>query len=89
MSLNTAAKAEIIKTYQKAKNDTGSSEVQIALLSARIEYLTEHLKVHSHDVHTRFGLTKLVSKRRRLLNYLKKSDLKLYRDVIAKLNIRG
>ncbi len=89
MSLNTAAKAEIIKTYQKAKNDTGSSEVQIALLSARIEYLTEHLKVHSHDVHTRYGLTKMVSRRRRLLNYLKKTDMKLYRDVITKLNIRG
>jgi small subunit ribosomal protein S15 len=89
MSLNTAAKAEIVKTYQKAKNDTGSSEVQIALLSARIEYLTEHLKVHTHDVHTRYGLTKLVSKRRRLLNYLKKSDLQLYRQIIAKLNIRG
>lgn len=89
MSLNTAAKAEIIKTYQKAKNDTGSSEVQIALLSARIEYLTEHLKAHSHDVHTRYGLTKLVSKRRRLLAYLKRTDLKLYRELIAKLNIRG
>ena len=87
MSLNTAAKAEIIKTYQKAKNDTGSSEVQIALLSARIEYLTEHLKAHSHDVHTRYGLTRLVSKRRRLLAYLKRTDLKLYRDLIAKLNV--
>lgn len=89
MSLSTAAKEQIIKTHQRAKNDTGSSEVQIALLSARIEYLTEHLKVHVHDVHTRFGLTKLVSQRRRLLNYLKKSDAAGYRALITKLDIRG
>lgn len=89
MSLNTAEKAEIIKTHQRAKNDTGSSEVQIALLSARIEYLTEHLKVHNHDVHTRYGLTRLVSRRRRLLNYLKKVDHKLYRQLIEKLEMRG
>lgn len=89
MSLNTAAKAQIIKTHQRAKNDTGSSEVQIALLTARIEYLTEHLKIHNHDVHTRYGLTKLVSRRRRLLNYLKKVDIKLYRDLIQKLEMRG
>ena len=89
MSLSTAAKEQIIKTHQRATNDTGSSEVQIALLSARIEYLTEHLKTHVHDVHTRFGLTKLVSQRRRLLNYLKKSDMNAYRALIAKLDIRG
>lgn len=89
MSLNTAAKAAIIKTHQRAKNDTGSSEVQIALLSARIEYLTEHLKAHSHDVHTRYGLTRLVSRRRRLLSYLKKTNLSSYRDLITKLDIRG
>lgn len=89
MSLSTAAKEQIIKTHQRAQNDTGSSEVQIALLSARIEYLTEHLKAHVHDVHTRFGLTKLVSQRRRLLNYLKKSDMNTYRSLIAKLDIRG
>jgi small subunit ribosomal protein S15 len=89
MSLSTAAKEQIIKTYQKAKNDTGSSEVQIALLSARIEYLTEHLKTHVHDVHTRFGLTKLVSQRRRLMNYLKKTDIEGYRSLITQLDIRG
>jgi small subunit ribosomal protein S15 len=89
MALTTAAKAQIVKTYQKAKNDTGSSEVQIALLTARIEYLTEHLKANTHDVHTRFGLTKLVSKRRRLLNYLKKVDVTGYRTVVEKLQIRG
>jgi small subunit ribosomal protein S15 len=89
MALNTAAIAQIVKTYQKAQNDTGSSEVQIALLTARIEYLTEHLKANTHDVHTRYGLTKLVSKRRRLLNYLKKTDISAYRALIEKLQIRG
>lgn len=89
MSLSTAAKEQIIKTHQKAEKDTGSSEVQIALLTARIEYLTEHLKTHVHDVHTRFGLTKLVSQRRRLMNYLKKTDMDAYRALIAKLDIRG
>jgi small subunit ribosomal protein S15 len=89
MALNTAAKAQIVKTFQKAQNDTGSSEVQIALLTARIEYLTEHLKANTHDVHTRYGLTRMVSKRRRLLNYLKRTDISAYRAVIEKLQIRG
>lgn len=89
MSLTTAAKAQIVSTHQRGKNDTGSSEVQIALLTSRIEYLTTHLKAHSHDVHTRYGLTRLVSQRRRLMNYLKKSDLKRYQALIEKLNIRG
>lgn len=87
--LNTAAKEQIIKTYQRANKDTGSSEVQIALLTARIEYLTEHLKKHIHDIHTRYGLTKLVSQRRRLLNYYKRVNPTAYRDLIAKLDIRG
>jgi small subunit ribosomal protein S15 len=89
MALTTAAKAQIVKTYQKTQNDTGSSEVQIALLTARIEYLTEHLKKNTHDVHTRYGLTKLVSKRRSLLNYLKRTDLGAYRSFVEKLQIRG
>ncbi len=89
MSLTTAATAQIIKTHQQSKNDTGSSEVQIALLTARIEYLTEHLKIHKHDFHTRYGLTNLVSQRRRLLNYLKRKDLKAYRELIQKLDMRG
>ena len=59
MALNTADKAKIVKTYEHSKNDTGSSEVQIALLTARITYLTEHLKAHKHDFHTRFGLTNI------------------------------
>lgn len=89
MSLTAAAKAQIIKNHQHAQNDTGSSEVQIALLTARIEYLTEHLKAHKHDVHTRYGLTKLVSQRRRLLNYLKRVNLASYIALIQKLEIRG
>ncbi|MCD6039870.1 MAG: rpsO [Gammaproteobacteria bacterium] len=89
MSLTTAATAQIVKTYQRAKADTGSSEVQIALLTARIEGLTEHLKVHKHDCHTRYGLTNLVSQRRRLLNYIKRKNLKLYRELIQKLDMRG
>lgn len=89
MSLTTAATAQIVKTFQRAKNDTGSSEVQIALLSARIEYLTEHLKANKHDFHTQYGLNKLVSQRRKLLSYLKKEDMQRYRDLIQKLDIRG
>jgi len=89
MPLNTAAKAQIIKNFQRAKNDTGSSEVQIAILSARIEYLTEHLKTHTHDIHTRYGLTKLVSQRKRLLNYFKRVNPKAYRDLVTKLDMRG
>jgi len=89
MSLTAGQKAQIIKKYQHAQNDTGSSEVQIALLTARIEYLTEHLKSNPHDVHTRYGLTKLVSKRRKLLNYLKREDFAAYRTLIRQLDVRG
>lgn len=89
MALSTAEKAQIVKTYQLEKNDTGSSAVQIALLTARINYLTEHLKIHKHDFHTRFGLTKLVSQRRKLMRYLKNKDPKNYQQVIKDLEIRG
>ena len=89
MSLTTAATAQIVKTYQRVKNDTGSSEVQIALLSARIEKLTEHLKTNIHDFHTRYGLTRLVSQRRRLMRYFKRVNPTGYRDLLQKLNIRG
>ncbi len=89
MALTAAATAEIIKTHQRAKGDTGSSEVQIALLTARIEYLTQHMKANEHDYHTRHGLTKLVSQRRKLMSYLKKVNPKSYRDLIAKLDVRG
>jgi small subunit ribosomal protein S15 len=89
MALTTAATAEIVKTYQRATNDTGSSEVQIALLSARITYLTEHLKSNKNDKHTGYGLNRLVSQRRKLLRYLKKTDVKAYRELIQKLELRG
>jgi small subunit ribosomal protein S15 len=89
MALTTAAVAEIVKTHQRAKNDTGSSEVQIALLSARITYLTDHLKNNKNDKHTGYGLNRLVSQRRKLLRYLKKTDLTSYRDLLKKLELRG
>lgn len=80
--------ANLVKEYGKDEKDSGSPEVQIALLSARIRYLTEHLKVHTHDHHSRRGLLKLVGKRRGLLVYLKNKDLAKYKEVITKLGIR-
>ena len=81
-------KAEILSTYAREKNDTGSAEVQIALLTERINELTEHLKVHKKDNHSRRGLLIMVGKRKRLLKYLEAKDVGRYRDIIAKLNIR-
>lgn len=89
MALSTADTAQIVKTYKQSKNDTGSPEVQIALLSARISALTEHLKAHKHDVHTRFGLTMMVSKRRKLLRYLKGESMQRYQHILKELDIRG
>jgi len=89
MALVAAAKAQIVKKYKRSKNDTGSPEVQIALLTTRITQLTEHLKVHKHDFHTRYGLTKMVSQRRRLMKYLKGKDIQRYSTVIKELEIRG
>lgn len=89
MALTSVAKAQIIKTFKQSKNDTGSSEVQIALLSNRINALTEHLKVHTHDFHTRFGLTKMVSQRRKLMRYLKSRNPQSYQAIIKELDIRG
>ncbi|OGT55920.1 MAG: 30S ribosomal protein S15 [Gammaproteobacteria bacterium RIFCSPHIGHO2_12_FULL_43_28] len=89
MSLTTADTAQIVKQFGKDQGDTGRTEVQIALLTARIERLTAHLKQHNHDFHTRYGLMKLVSKRRRLMNYLKNSDLPRYQSVIQALDVRG
>lgn len=89
MALTTAATAQIIKTYGKNEKDTGSADVQIALLTTRIMYLTEHLKIHQHDCHTRFGLSKLVSQRRRLMNYLQKTKPERYQGLIKQLGIRG
>ena len=81
-------KQEIINTYKRDEKDTGSPEVQIALLTERINELTEHLKVHVKDNHSRRGLLKMVGKRRNLLNYLAKKDVQRYRDIIAKLGLR-
>jgi ribosomal protein S15 len=81
-------KSEILSTYARGKNDTGSAEVQIALLTERINELTEHLKVHAKDDHSRRGLLIMVGKRKRLLKYLESKDIERYRDIITKLNIR-
>ncbi len=81
-------KQEIINTYRRDEKDTGSSEVQIALLTERIIELTEHLKVHKKDNHSRRGLLKMVGKRRNLLNYLEKNDVEKYREIVEKLNLR-
>jgi small subunit ribosomal protein S15 len=89
MALEKDVKAQIIGDYKRGESDTGSAEVQVALLTQRIRDLTEHLKVHPKDHHTRRGLLKLVGQRRRLLNYLKKTDIERYREVVAKLGIRG
>lgn len=81
-------KAEIISTHQRGDNDTGSPEVQVAIFSERIKYLTEHFKTHQKDHHSRRGLLKLVSQRRRLLDYLNKKDHTRYRELIQKLELR-
>ena len=86
--LTQEAKQQIITDNAVHEGDTGSPEVQIALLTARIAYLTEHLKEHKKDHHSRRGLLKMVGHRRRLLSYLYKSDIERYRAIIAKLNLR-
>jgi small subunit ribosomal protein S15 len=88
LSLTKERKSNIIGEYRLHTSDTGSAEVQIALLSERIGYLTEHFKVHAKDHHSRRGLLKLVGQRRRLLDYLKNKDVKRYRGVIQRLGIR-
>ena len=81
-------KTEIIQTYARHEGDTGSSEVQIAILTERINHLNQHLIANPHDNHTRRGLLKMVGKRRGLLDYLKETDLDKYREIIAKLELR-
>ncbi|MDA0633864.1 30S ribosomal protein S15 [Nonomuraea sp. MCN248] len=88
MSLDTAAKKTIIAEYATTDGDTGSPEVQIALLSKRISELTEHLKTHKHDHHSRRGLLLLVGRRRRLLKYLQNVDIARYRSLIERLGLR-
>jgi len=88
LPLTRERKTELVGTYQTHQTDTGSPEVQIALLSERINYLTDHFKVHAKDHHSRRGLLKMVGQRRRLLDYLKSKDVSRYRVVIDKLGIR-
>ncbi len=88
MAQSTVKKSEIIEKFKTHDSDTGSPEVQIALLTDRIQYLTEHFKVHKKDHHSRRGLLKLVGQRRSLLDYLKKKDINKYRDILQALNLR-
>jgi len=88
MALTTEDKADIVKQNQQSATDTGSPEVQVALLTARIQDLTQHFASHKHDHHSRRGLLKLVNQRRSLLDYLKKKDEERYTNLIAKLGLR-
>ncbi|MDH3892084.1 MAG: 30S ribosomal protein S15 [candidate division Zixibacteria bacterium] len=88
MSATKERKAQIISEHRLHEKDTGSPEVQIALLTERINHLTEHMKAHKKDYHTRLGLLKLVGQRRRLLDYLKRSDIESYRQILTQLGLR-
>ena len=88
MALDSAKKAEIIKQYGRSENDTGSPEVQVALLSERINYLTEHLKINKKDHSSRLGLLKLVGQRKKLLRYLKRKNYAKFQELIKSLGIR-
>ena len=88
MSISTAEKANIVGDYQQAQNDTGSPEVQVALLSNRINMLTEHFKINAKDHHSRRGLLAMVSQRRKLLDYLKRKNADRYRSLIERLGLR-
>lgn len=88
MTMNAADKKKIVDEYGRGPNDTGSTEVQVALLTARIQQLTGHFNTHKHDHHSRRGLVRMVSSRRKLLDYLKGKDLDRYRELIARLGLR-
>lgn len=88
MSLSVEKKAEVVSEYARKKGDTGSPEVQVALLSAQINHLQGHFKEHKHDHHSRRGLIRMVNQRRKLLDYLKRKDLERYNSLIAKLGLR-
>ena len=88
MALTKLEKEEIIKEYRRDEKDTGSPEVQIAILTKEITQLTEHLKIHKKDNHSRRGLLKMVGKRRNLLNYLSRKDVNRYREIVEKLGLR-
>ena len=88
MTLSAVEKEKIVSEYQRSPGDTGSPEVQVALLSARIGHLTDHFRTHIQDHHSRQGLLKMVSRRRRLLDYLKDKDIERYRELIGRLGLR-
>ena len=88
MKMTRERKQELISIHKREENDTGSPEVQIALLTERISELTEHLKAHKNDNHSRRGLLKMIGKRRNLLNYLAEKDINRYREIVKKLNLR-
>ena len=88
MALSSSQKLEIVAGNARGANDTGSPEVQVALLSARIEELSGHFKAHAHDNHSRQGLLRMVNRRRKLLNYLKSTEVERYNAIITKLNLR-
>ncbi len=88
IKMDKAKKQEIISNFKTSENDTGSSEVQVALLTERINHLNEHLKANPHDNHSRRGLLKMVGQRRGLLDYIKSKDIEKYRDLIARLDLR-
>lgn len=88
MSLSAAKKQEILSEYGRGEADTGSPEVQVALLSAQITHLTDHFRAHIHDHHSRQGLLKMVSRRRKMLDYLRNTDIDRYRDIISRLGLR-
>jgi small subunit ribosomal protein S15 len=88
MSVTAERKAELVRTFGRSENDTGSAEVQVALLTERINELTEHLRTHTKDHHSRRGLLMLVGKRRRLLRYLERSDVERYRSLVSELGLR-
>ena len=88
MSINEETKSKVVSEFKRSENDTGSPEVQVALLTARIQYLTSHFKTHKHDHHSRRGLLRMVNQRRSLLDYLKKKEIQRYRDLIERLGLR-
>jgi small subunit ribosomal protein S15 len=88
MALSTVAKAEVVEKYQRKQEDTGSPEVQVALLTTRIVQLTDHFKIHDHDHHSRRGLLRMVNQRRKLLDYLKGKSIERYTGLISSLGLR-
>ena len=88
MALSREAKEKVMKDFKKSDNDTGSTEVQVALLSARVDDLSNHFKDHNHDHHSRQGLLRVINKRRKLLDYLKRKNVDRYRELISRLGLR-